>query len=466
MSDAWRLTATELAPLIARGKLSAREVMQAALGRINAVNPAVNAIVQHMPEEALQAADAIDAARARGEVLGPLAGVPVTIKVNVDQAGHATTNGVVAFKDFVATEDSPVVANLRRAGAIIVGRTNTPAFSYRYFTSNDLHGRTYNPRNRALTPGGSSGGAAAAAALGMGAIHHGNDLGGSIRYPAYACGVAGIRPSFGRVPSFSTLAIEERPLALQLMSVQGPHARSIADLRLALAAMSVADPRDPWHAPAPLDQPMPRPLRVACATMGASAPVAAALNQARGWLEAAGVIVEDATPPEWDEAITLFLGILGTDARRAMGPMVDAKGDAAIRFAFHAYNDAVPPLDLPAYAGALARRTGIVRAWQRWLSDRYAALLMPVSLVPPFVQDFDLTKEGFAEILATQQPLQIMNFLGLPGLSVPTATVAENIPLGVQIVAARFREDICFALGEIIEAHAGQTAPVETPATP
>ncbi len=465
MSDLWRRTATDLAPLIARGKVSAREATEAALDRIAAVNPAVNAIVQHMPEEALAAADAIDAARARGEALGPLAGVPVTIKVNVDQAGHATTNGVVAFKDMVAKEDSPVVANLRRAGAVIVGRTNTPAFSYRYFTANDLHGRTYNPRNRALTPGGSSGGAAAAAALGMGAIHHGNDLGGSIRYPAYACGVAGIRPSFGRVPSFSTLAIDERPMALQLMSVQGPHARSIADLRAALAAMSAADPRDPWHAPVPLTQPMPRPLRVAYAPMGASPPVAAALAQARGWLEAAGVIVEDATPPHWDEAIALFMGLLATDSSRAMAALVADKGDDAIRFTFKDFESRHARLDLAAYATGLARRTAIWRAWQRWLTERYAALLMPVSRSVPFPQDHDLTAAGAEEVGHANQPLTIINFLGLPGLSVPTATVAQNIKLGVQIVAARFREDICFTLGEIIEAHAGPTTPVETPAT-
>jgi amidase len=460
MSDLHALAAADIARLVRTGAASAREVTKAALARIDAVNPALNAIVQHMPEEAMAAADAIDAARARGETLGALAGVPVTIKVNVDQKGQATTNGVVAFKDVVAPEDSPVVANLRRAGAVIVGRSNTPAFSYRYFTANDLHGRTFNPRNRALTPGGSSGGAAAAAATAMGTIHHGNDLGGSIRYPAYCCGVAGIRPSFGRVPSFSATAPEERPLALQLMSVQGPHARSIADLRAGLAAMSAPDPRDPWHVPAPLEQPVPRPLRVAYAPMGADPPVAAALAQARGWLEEAGVIVEEATPPHWDEAIDLFLGILGTDARRAMGRAVDEKGDDAIRFSFHAYNDRVPPLDLAGYAAGLARRTAIVRVWQRWLSERYAALLMPVSRAVPFVQDYDLTQAGFDVIMHANQPLQIVNFLGLPGLSVPTAIVAEDIPLGVQLVAARFREDICFALGEIIEAHAGIPAPV------
>jgi amidase len=171
--------------------------------------------------------------RRRGDTLGPLHGVPVTVKINVDMCGHAITNGVVAFKDHRATDDSPVVANLRRAGAVIIGRTNTPAFSVRWFTENDQHGRTYNPWSRAHTPGGSSGGASSAVAAGMGAIAHGNDLAGSVRYPAYCTGVHGLRPSFGRVPAFLPSAKEERPLSMAMMSVQGPLARHVADLRLA-----------------------------------------------------------------------------------------------------------------------------------------------------------------------------------------------------------------------------------------
>ena len=239
------LTATETAALIARGEVSAREVTEASLTRIAAVNPALNAIVQHMPDEALAAADAVDAARRRGEALGPLAGVPVTVKVIADQAGHATTNGLRTQKDLIAATDNPVVANLRRAGAVIVGRTNTPAFSLRWFTRNRLHGATKNPHDPALTPGGSSGGAGAAVAAGMGAIAHGTDIAGSVRYPAYACGVHGLRPSLGRVPAFNATG-GDRLIGAQLMAVSGPLARSIPDLRAALAAMSAPDMRDPW----------------------------------------------------------------------------------------------------------------------------------------------------------------------------------------------------------------------------
>lgn len=217
--ELWRWSATDLARAIARGAISSEDATRSVLGRIESVNPRVNAVVDVMADEALQAAREADTARRSGAPCGPLHGVPTTVKVNVDTKGRATTNGVVAFRDLVATEDSPVVANLRNAGAVIVGRTNTPAFSHRWFTDNELHGPTRNPWGKGLTPGGSSGGAAAALAAGMGAIAHGNDYGGSIRYPAYACGVAGLRPTPGRVPAFNPSATAERPITAQLMSV-------------------------------------------------------------------------------------------------------------------------------------------------------------------------------------------------------------------------------------------------------
>ena len=193
--ELWRWSASDLAKAIRDRTVSSREAVESSLERVAAVNPALNAIVQVLEKEALAAADEADASVKSGAVLGLLHGVPVTTKVNVDQRGCATTNGVVAFRDIIATEDSPPVANLRKAGAVFIGRTNTPAFSHRWFSDNDLHGTTRNPWSDKLTPGGSSGGAASAVSAGMGAIAHGNDFGGSVRYPAYACGVAGLRPT-------------------------------------------------------------------------------------------------------------------------------------------------------------------------------------------------------------------------------------------------------------------------------
>src|ERR1700712_6708 len=168
MEDLWRLSAEDIAALIKSKKVSAREAATAALARLDAVNPAINAVVDHRPEEVLAQADAIDAALARKEDPGPLAGVPVTIKVNVDQQGFATTNGVKLNRDVIASADNPVVANLRKAGAVLLGRTNAPAFSFRWFTTNLIHGDTKNPRDPGITPGGSSGGAAGAGAGGIG----------------------------------------------------------------------------------------------------------------------------------------------------------------------------------------------------------------------------------------------------------------------------------------------------------
>src|SRR6202046_3192756 len=169
MKDIWRLSALELAGLVKSKKVSAKEAAVAALARLDAVNPAINAVVDHRPEDVLAQAAEVDAAIARGENIGVLAGVPVTIKVNIDQAGFATTNGLKLQRDAIARSNSPVVDNLRKAGAVILGRTNCPAFSYRWFTTNLLHGDTKNPRDPGITPGGSSGGAAAAVGGGRGA---------------------------------------------------------------------------------------------------------------------------------------------------------------------------------------------------------------------------------------------------------------------------------------------------------
>ena len=206
----------------------------------------------------LKQAAEVDARIAKGEDAGILAGVPVTVKVNIDQQGFASTNGLKLQRDAIAPANSPVVDNLKKAGAIILGRTNCPAFSYRWFTTNLIHGDTKNPRDPSITPGGSSGGAGAAVTAGIGAIAHGTDIAGSIRYPAYACGVHGLRPTLGRVPAFNP-GLPERSIGAQIEAVSGPLARTIMDLRLSLAAMSARDPRDPWWVPAPLEGPaMPK----------------------------------------------------------------------------------------------------------------------------------------------------------------------------------------------------------------
>jgi amidase len=186
----WRWSASETAAAIRAGRITCSQAVEAAIDRLRAVNGRVNAVTLDLSEPALAAARRADEMAKSGVALGPLHGVPVTIKENVDQTGLPNPNGIPDFEKTIAPDNSPVVANLMKAGAIVVGRTNTPEFSLRWFTDNPLRGLTHNPWKEGVTPGGSSGGAAAAVALGIGDIAHGNDLGGSLRYPAYACGVA------------------------------------------------------------------------------------------------------------------------------------------------------------------------------------------------------------------------------------------------------------------------------------
>lgn len=245
MSELWQLSACKIAEKVGSREISASEIVADTLQRLSVVNPLINAVVQEMPDQALDDARSLDDRITRGEKPGRLAGVPVTIKVNVDQQGFATTNGLQLQNSLVAEIDSPVVANLRKQGAIVVGRTNTPAFSLRWFTRNSLHGQTLNPHNSNLTPGGSSGGAAAATASGIGAIGHGTDIAGSVRYPAYACGLHGLRPSLGRIPAVN-FAAPDRHIGGQLMAVSGPLARTVEDVKRAFEAMAEKDARDPW----------------------------------------------------------------------------------------------------------------------------------------------------------------------------------------------------------------------------
>ncbi len=453
MTEPWSLTATQFAAEIRAGRLSAREATQSTLARIAAVNPVLNALPDVMAEEAMAAAAAADEAQAKGARLGPMHGVPVTIKVNVDVKGHAATNGIVALRDNIAKENAPVVDNLRAAGAIVVGRSNTPAFSYRWFTDNDLHGRTLNPWDHGTTPGGSSGGAAAATATGMGAVGHGNDIGGSVRYPAYACGIAGLRPTVGRIPAYNSTMSEDRGLSSQMMSVQGPLARNIADLRLAFAAMARPDPRDPISVPVPFDFPLPAtPIKVALFRDGrADRHVAGALGRAAKALTAAGYAVEEAAPPSFDEAHRLWLTFAASDMRRSMLPAIETYGDAAIRASARHFTGSVPEQSCDEALAMLARRYSIAREWSLFFT-RYPILLMPVSWRRPVPVDMDIKgAELGAELIAAQSPMLPIALLGLPGLAVPTG-LAEGLPSGVQLVADRFREDLLLRAGEAIEA--------------
>ncbi|TCH97484.1 amidase [Roseococcus sp. SYP-B2431] len=463
MPELWRLDATEVARRVRSREVSAREVTLSALARLEAVNPRLNAVVQAMPEEALAAAEAVDQSIARGEAPGLLAGVPVTVKVNTDQTGFASTNGIKLQADHRATDDSPVVSNLRNAGAVIIGRTNTPAFSLRWFTANDIHGETWNPRDKGLTPGGSSGGAASATAAGIGAIGHGTDIGGSVRYPAYACGIHGLRPTLGRIPAWNP-SLPERDIGPQLMAVSGPLARTIPDLRLALAAMSARDPRDPWWVPAPLEGP-PAPRRAALCVapegMKVAAPVAAALRDAAARLLAAGWEVEEVAevPPLREPArlqAQLWLAML---PRGGMA-LAEREGEAASLAIFGHMTALSPQPSLAEFQDALTARAGFLRAWMLFF-ERYPVVIVPVSGELPFANHADQGgAEAFSAIIEAQLVQVGLPLMGLPGLTVSTGMVGKA-PVGVQLLGGRYREDLLLAAGEDIAAGGTPPSPVE-----
>jgi len=450
MEDLWRLSAQELAVLIRSKKVSAKEAATAALARLNAVNPAINAVVDHRPEDVLAQAGEVDAAIARGEDPGPLAGVPVTIKVNIDQAGYATTNGLKTQAALIARDNSPVIDNLRKAGAVMLGRTNCPAFSYRWFTTNLVHGDTKNPRDPAITPGGSSGGAGAALAAGIGHIAHGTDIAGSIRYPAYVNGVHGLRTTVGRVAAFNA-ALPERGIGPQISAVSGPLSRTIADLRIALAAMSAYDARDPWWVPAPLEGPA-RPKRAAlCVSPDGLEPVAevrAAVLDAGKRLERAGWRVEEVATPPMREAAELQTKLWLGDNYEGQLAAAESEGDPGALACLRGNRVKVHPFDL---SKTLTRRATLAREWLLFL-DRYPVLVMPVSGELPFPDQLDMRDEAsFKRVWQAQLPQIAIPFIGLPGLTVSTGLVGR-IPVGVQVVASRYREDLCLLAGEAIEA--------------
>lgn len=462
MTALWQLSATDLAGQIRARKVSAREATKAALDRLDAVNPAINAVVEHRPEEIFRRADEIDAAFARGEAMGPLAGVPVTVKVNVDQAGYATTNGVKLQRDLIAKVNSPVVDNLLKAGAVIIGRTNTPAFSYRWFTSNQLHGETFNPRNRAITPGGSSGGAAAALTAGIGHIAHGTDIAGSVRYPAYACGVHGLRPSLGRIAAFNA-ALPERTIGGQITAVSGPLGRTIADVALALAALSAPDARDPWWVPAPLEGPR-REQRAAIVAnpdgLEVAPEVAAAVRDAGKRLAAAGWIVEEVACPPLEEAAEHQTRLWLADGYQAMVDAATREGDPAAINVLRNHRATAESLDLAGFSKILTRRATLVRAWQLFF-ESYAVAVMPVSAELPFANHLDTRDDAsFARVWRAQMTQIGIPFLGLPALTVSTGLVGRT-PVGVQVVGGRFREDLCLAAGEAIEAGGTPPSPID-----
>ena len=459
MSKLWQLGAAEIAARVSQGEISAIDITEQALARLQAVNPAINAVVKQMPEEALAAAKAIDNKISAGEPPGQLAGVPVTVKVNVDQLGHATTNGLRIQETLIANRDSPVITNLRRAGAIIIGRTNTPAFSMRWFTRNSLHGHTLNPRNRSLTPGGSSGGAAAAVATGIGAIAHGTDIAGSIRYPAYACGLHGIRPTQGRIAAVN-FTTADRHIGAQLTAVSGPIARSVEDLRLGFEALAVGSEVDPWWVPVPTRlEPVAKRAALCIAPDGleVAAEIVTALRETARQLVDAGWEVTEIDCPPMRQAMHLQLLLWMSEYHFNGAEAVTREDDPDASFIYAQLIEYCPTPTLESLMEALQTRVKLAREWQQF-STEYPLLLCPVSGELPFTDMLDIeSPQALQRVVEAQLPQIALPFMGMPAMTLTTGSV-DNIPLGVQLVAARFREDVLFDAATEIEA---RNAPIE-----
>jgi len=466
MTDLWKLDAVATASLIRERKASCREVVDAALARLDAVNPKLNAVVLPLHEEARAAAAAADQAIARGTKLGPLHGVPVTTKVNTDQKGLPNDNGAVGLKNLIAPQDSPTIANLRAAGAIVIGRTNTPCFSMRWFTDNDLHGLTLNPWDRARTAGGSSGGAASATAAGIGAIGQGNDIAGSIRFPAYCCGLVGLRPSYGRIPAFNFTATANRGITAALMAVQGPLTRTVRDAKAALLAMAVASPQDPRCIEVPFEgPPVGKPIKVAMVVdpdnRGGVAPeIAAAIRQAGRWLEDAGFRVEEISPPEFGNVIDLWGKMAMDDVIASLEPTVAKMGDAAIKIALGYWRAFFPAKDRGLVLDALGERDRLLRLWHLFF-ETHPLVLTHSSAELPFAVGEDVKSAAVTARLMRAQSIELaVPALGIPAIAVPTGT-ADGIPVGVQLIAGRNREDLCLQAAAAIETRALMPTPID-----
>lgn len=451
--DTWRLPATEIAGLVRSKKISASTVARQAIDRVEEVNGTIGALVEYRPDEMMEAAARLDKRLQAGEDIGPLGGVPVTTKVISDHVGYATTNGTRLQKDFIATQNSPVIDHVFNAGALMLGRTNTPAFSYRWFTNNQIHGATRNPHDHSLTPGGSSGGASAAVASGMGPISLGTDIAGSIRYPAYACGVHGLRPTTGRIPAYNTTT-PERPISGQLMAVTGPLARTVADLRLALEVMSAPSPRDPFWIPAPLQGPKTAKKAAVCFRpdgLNTAAEIVEHLQMAADKLKQAGWEVHevDALPP-LREAIPLHVTLWLGDRYEKQLEIAEQEGDEGALTVLRGQAEIGRSVTLSSLSDVLTLRATFMRKWRMFLND-YPVVLMPVSGELPFEDNLDLKgKAAYERVWEAQIPQIATPLMGLPGLALCTGKIG-TCPVGIQIIASHFREDLCLMAGEDIE---------------
>jgi amidase len=454
--------AAELARMIRSRQVTSTEVIEAYLARIGEVNPMVNAVTVVLADEARAAAAAVDRALVAGTPLGPLAGAPFTVKENIDVAGSATTWGVTALKGQIAAVDAPMVSRLREAGAIAIARTNMPDYAFRWHTESGIVGHTRNPWASNRTPGGSSGGEAVALATGMSPLGLGNDLGGSLRIPSQMCGTVALRPTLGRIADATVTQPSVPPVSIQLLNCQGPMARRVADLRLALGILSACDSRDPRWVPAPLQgPPVEGPLRVAVVHnplgKGIDPHVRAGIERGANWLADAGYEVVDAEPPHIDEITAAWFDVIGADFAGVWPLMQQTAAPAALEVVRRFLAAGVIKfVDQPGQAAAWMARHRLGAAWSQFSRD-FPIVLAPVCCERPWVVGDDIERPS--ELAAAMRIVVPVNLLGLPSCAVPVGC-DDGLPQGVQLIGSRFREDLVLDAAQAIEDRAPTLTPI------
>lgn len=436
-------------------RLSPVEATRAVLERIDALNPALNAFVTLCPDEALRDAAASEEAYRRGEPRGPLDGVPVSIKDLVPTKGLRTTFGSILFRDHVPDHDAPMVARLRRGGAVILGKTNTPEFGAAPYTDNLLFGRTNNPWNLERTSGGSSGGAGAAVAAGLGPVAQGSDGGGSIRIPSAFCGVFGLKPTYGRIPRESAAA------SWTTLSHLGPMTRTVRDAALFLDATAGYHPADPFSLP---DPPRPFAEEIEIGVEG----LRAAWSPDLGWgvvdprvervcrsaafrLRDAGVAVEERTPELIDPQETrTFMNIAAPEDTAFLSQFSDDELALLTEEAraFHEYGKRVTAVE---YVEANHRRWTLRNQLAAFFRE-FDLLLTPAVAIPAFPHGADIREVAGKPVRPFGwSPFTVpFNLTGAPAASVPCGFV-DGLPVGLQIVAPPFRDDLALRASRALE---------------
>jgi amidase len=448
-------SAAALAKAIRAQEVSSREVVLACLERIEQVNPKLNAVVQVNAESALAQARQADDELCHGQIRGLLHGVPMTIKDSLDTAGMVTTAGTKGRIGFLPQTDATVVSRLRAAGAILMGKTNTPELTFAYETDNLVYGRTNNPYDLSRTSGGSSGGAAAIVAAGGSPFDIGSDTGGSIRLPAHFCGIAGIRPTSGRVPR--TGHMPPPGGAMDALTQIGPLARTVEDLIMILPIIAGVDWRDAAIVPTNLGDPDDvdlAGLSVAFHTdNGIATPVpeiSAAVEAAAHALDSAGLAVVEACPPGIEQAPQLWSGLMTADGGAGIQALLRMCGtDEPHALTQSLINYAQRNQTTLAQFGGLLARVDLFRSRMLSFMETYEAILCPVNAYPAMLHG--TTSEQILSFSYTYT----YNLTGWPGAVVRVGTTAEGLPIGVQIVARPWREDVALKVAQLLEKELG-----------